>query len=214
VKVLYVCTANICRSPAAAALLREAAVPGVEVVSAGTHAAVGSPACSVVRELPSHASQPLTPALIEPADIVLTAAREHRTAVIEMYPGARSRTFTVRQAGRLAQWLLEAGMVEAALHGGDFADGDPRRSVAALPSPAQARASWVVEELDAARGMAPAPVSSEPNGRRWGRRGGDPQVHPDDVPDPHVLGTGWHAVAHEQLRESTEQVVGLLRAVL
>jgi protein-tyrosine-phosphatase len=213
-KVLYVCTANICRSPAAAALLREADLPGVEVVSAGTHAAVGSPACSVVRELPGHESQPLTPALIEPADLVLTAAREHRTAVIDMYPAARSRTFTIRQAGRLAQWLLDAGMVDAARHGGDFADGDPRQFVAALPAMAQARARWVVEELDAARGMAPAPVAPEPNGRRWGRRAVDPQVHPDDVPDPHVLGTGWHEVAHDQLRDSTEQAVGLLRAVL
>jgi protein-tyrosine-phosphatase len=167
-----------------------------------------------VREVPGHESQPLTPALIEPADLVLTAAREHRTAVIDMYPAARSRTFTIRQAGRLAQWLVDAGMVDAARHGGDFADGDPRRLVAALPATAQARARWVVEELDAARGMAPAPVAPEPNGRRWGRRAVDPQVHPDDVPDPHVLGTGWHEVAHEQLRDSTEQLVGLLRAVL
>ncbi len=212
-RVLYVCTANICRSPAAAALLREADLPGVEVVSAGTHAAVGSPACSVVRELSGHESQPLTPALIEPADLVLTAAREHRTAVIDMHPAARSRTFTIRQAGRLAQWLLDAGMVDAALHGGDFADGDPRRLAAALPTAAQARARWVVEELDAARGMAPAPVASEPHGRRWGRRAVEPQVHPDDVPDPHVLGADWHEPSHEQLRESTEQVVRLLRAV-
>ena len=213
-KVLYVCTANICRSPAAAALLREAGLPTVEVVSAGTQAVVGSPACSIVRELPGHDSQPLTAGLIESADLVLTAAREHRTAVVEMYPAARTRTFTIRQAGRLAQWLLDAGMVDAARHGGDFEDGDPRRLVAALPATAQARSRWVVEELDAARGMAPAPVAPAPNGRRWSRRVVEPQGHPDDVPDPHVLGTSWHAVAHEQLRESTEQVVGLLRAVL
>ncbi len=37
-KVLYVCTANICRSPSAEALLRRAGVPGVEVASAGTAA--------------------------------------------------------------------------------------------------------------------------------------------------------------------------------
>lgn len=157
-KVLYVCTANICRSPAAAALLREAGLPTVEVVSAGTQAVVGSPACSIVRELPGHESQPLTAGLIESADLVLTAAREHRTAVVEMYPAARTRTFTIRQAGRLAQWLLDAGMVDAARHGGDFEDGDPRRLVAALPATAQARASWVVEELDAARGW-PRPRS-------------------------------------------------------
>jgi hypothetical protein len=34
---------------------------------------------------------------------------------------------------------------------------------------------------------------------------------PDNVPDPHVLGAGLHGVAYEQLRESTQALVRLLR---
>ena len=76
-KVLYVCTANICRSPLAAGLLRQAAVPGVQVASAGTRAVVGAPGCSV----PSHRSSPLSREAIAWADLVLTAARDHQGAV-------------------------------------------------------------------------------------------------------------------------------------
>ena len=185
-KVLYVCTANICRSPAAAALLREAGLPTVEVVSAGTQAVVGSPACSIVRELPGHDSQPLTAGLIESADLVLTAAREHRTAVVEMYLAARTRTFTIRQAGRLAQWLLDAGMVDAARHGATSgtairAGWSPRFP----PRHKREPAGWSRARCGA--GMAPAPVAPAPNGRRWSRR----VVEPQGIPTMSRTRTFW-----------------------
>ena len=42
-KVLFVCTANICRSPSAEALARAAGLPDVVFGSAGTHATGGEP---------------------------------------------------------------------------------------------------------------------------------------------------------------------------
>lgn len=212
-KVLYVCTANICRSPSAAAILRDACLPDVQVTSAGTVASDGSPGCAMATALQGrsdqHRSQRLTAGHLAWADLVLTAAREHQPAVVSLDPRARSRTFTIRQAGRLAQWLLDAGMVEAARSPGDFEQGDPR----AFVSPLQGDVTrWLVDELDAARGMAPASAPPDPPKRRLGRR--QEQVpHPDDVPDPHVMGFEWHEPAGAQIAESTAQLVALILAV-
>lgn len=199
-------------------MLRDANLPAVEVHSAGTLAATGSPGCPMSPALEGradeHASQPLSVSLIGDADLVLAAAREHRAAVVAMDPRARVKTFTIRQAGRLAQWLLDAGMVDAAVDGPEVCDPqDPRSRVAPMPAAEPARVRWVVEELDAARGMAAAPTPSQPQGRRWSRRSAEPEQHPDDVPDPHVLGMDWHGPAYEQLREATGQLVVLLQAI-
>ena len=61
-----------------------------------------------------HQSQPLTSELVQWADLVLTAAREHQSTVLSLDPDARAKTFTIRQAGRLAQWLQDERIVEAA----------------------------------------------------------------------------------------------------
>ncbi|MGB7983488.1 MAG: hypothetical protein WCF36_22135 [Candidatus Nanopelagicales bacterium] len=266
-RVLYVCTANICRSASAAQLLREAvdadvSLAGVEVRSAGTLAIPGLPGCAVAPALvgvcEEHRSQPLTRELTEWADLLLPAALDHRSAIATLNPAVRSRTFTIRQAGRIAHWLVESGMVRAAWERAErvgderwadsFERGDPRIDVEPMPADSAARIDWLVGELDAARGMtAVVPVAGA--GResaRWrlgrdratdgdqrqrrlgsaasvGPKAGGPAgriprvdpsaIHPDDIPDPHVLGAGLHALAYEQLRASNDALVGLLRAV-
>ena len=40
-----------------------------------------------------------------------------------------------------------------------------------------------------------------------------PGTHPDDVPDPHVLGMALHAQAYEQIASSTQALARLLREV-
>lgn len=213
------CTANICRSPSAAAVLQAAAIPGVEVRSAGTAAVAGAPGCTLAPLLAGseHTSQPLTAELVQWADLVLTAGREHQAGVVGLDPGARTRTFTMRQAGRLAQWLLNARMPAAARERAAAPEGwesrfepdDPLRHVA--PMPAGDRAAWLVPELDAARGYAPAPPPEPPTGRR--RRRAAP-MHPDDVPDPHVLGSEWHGTAAEQITTAAVPLLILLRDVV
>lgn len=215
VRVLYVCTANICRSPSAEALLQAAGV--AQVQSAGVAAVHGAPCCSLAPLLAGvdHRSQPLTAPLVRSADIVLTAAREHQSAVLALDPDARAKTFTIRQAGRLAQWLLDEGIVEAARMRATapdgwaqrFEPGDPRQYVMPLPAPPE-RAAWLVAELDAARGFAPAP----PTAPRRRRRDPEPP-HPDDVPDPHVVGAQWHEPAAEQITAATAPLIEVLRQV-
>lgn len=249
-RILYVCTANICRSASAERLLREAVVDDprladVEIRSAGTAAIAGLPGCHVAPALrgysEQHASQPLTSEAVSWASLILTAAREHQEGVLHLVPSARSRTFTIRQSGRIAGWMLETGMVAAGRERGAaqdaeatadawaerFPPGDPRAQVAPLGAAGDERWSWLVDELDAARGMvAVAPPLEVGEGkRRWWRRataaereetgavGGAESRHPDDVPDPHVLGMGLHDLAYQQIRGSTDALVRLLQEV-
>jgi protein-tyrosine-phosphatase len=141
------------------------------------------------------------------ADLVLTAARGHQAEVLALHPDARPRTFTVAQAGRLAGWMLSHGVLEAAQNPRQFPPDDPRAFVAPL---AGDPAAWVVAELDAARGMAPAPVVPEPPRSRW-RRTPAAAPHPDDVPDPHELGPQWHEPAAAQIRSAMAPLLELLR---
>ena len=106
-RILTVCTGNICRSPLAEALLQEGLNeihPGAfEVSSAGTRARAGSPAEPWTRRIAaSHgasleqfSARALTAPLIAQADLILAMAREHRSAVLGAVPAAFRRTFTV-----------------------------------------------------------------------------------------------------------------------
>lgn len=108
--VLVVCTGNLCRSVAAEQLLR-ATLPAadVELMSAGTHAQDGRPcheltarALAATGFVPSqHRSQRLVPDAVRVADLVLTATREHRVAVVDADPTSARRTFTLLEFARL-----------------------------------------------------------------------------------------------------------------
>ncbi|MDO8119928.1 low molecular weight phosphatase family protein [Isoptericola sp. b490] len=108
VSILVVCTGNICRSPAAAAVLA-ARLPDARVRSAGTRALVGAPAdprmAQVAGEdgfsLAEHRGTALSGALVAEADLVLTMTREHRSAVVSGVPAALRRTFTLAELARL-----------------------------------------------------------------------------------------------------------------
>ena len=210
--VLVVCTANICRSPAGERLLR-AGLAGagvtaadVDVTSAGVNAVDGRPPCDLslalsgefaartVHQVPpgvlsSHRSRRLTVEHLTAADVVLTADRGHRAAVARLLPSARTRTFTLTEAARLAADL------DAVLGSGRLPDGAPPP-----PDDGDGRRRWLVAELDAARGLRPRP---EHPAAWW---------HPDDVPDPHAVGYETHGVAVERIAAAVEVLVGVLTA--
>lgn len=128
--VFLVCTGNLCRSVAAEQLLT-AVLRGhpVELMSAGTHAQNGASAHPLtVQALAdsgsapfTHAAQRLVPEAVAVADLVLTATRDHRLAVVEADPTAARRTFTVLEFARLVR-----------------ADGDGRGTLAELRDSAAA----------------------------------------------------------------------------
>jgi protein-tyrosine phosphatase len=121
VQVLFVCSGNICRSPLGAQLLAarlgpDRAVSGggsFEIVSAGTIAQDGvamdeQAAAQSLRlggDPSAHRSRYLTEQIVAGADLVLTAERAHRSAVVQLVPRANRKAFTIRQFARVLDGL-------------------------------------------------------------------------------------------------------------
>lgn len=105
IKVLFVCTGNICRSPVAAAALAARLGDGRwEVTSAGTQATLGRSPAEVVAaaaardlDVTGHLSRQVTADMVEAADVVVGMAREHVREVSVLAPGAFAKTFTMRE---------------------------------------------------------------------------------------------------------------------
>jgi protein-tyrosine phosphatase len=132
-RILTVCTGNVCRSPLAEQLLTaEFSGLDVEVSSAGTQALVGRPmddraarySAQLGGDPSSHVARQLTVEHLRDADVVLTAAREHRRAVVETLPRASQFTFTLREFGRLLGTLNIDDQAEIA----EAANSDDRAS--------------------------------------------------------------------------------------
>lgn len=108
--LLFVCTANMCRSPLAAALARRAlAGAAVDIDSAGMLPG-GRPvpdtgqkvAAAHGLDLRAHRSAELDSALLERADVVLTMTRAQARELVVQQPELWPRVFTVKQ---FARWL-------------------------------------------------------------------------------------------------------------
>ncbi len=110
-KIVTVCTANICRSPMAAALLQHAlaAQPeplrSLQVISAGVAARGGDPVSenSVVAlkkvglDLAGHVSQPLTQAMLDEAELILCMTESHRAMILFQAERAPKNIFLFRE---------------------------------------------------------------------------------------------------------------------
>lgn len=119
-RVLFVCTGNICRSPAAERLLGAALRPAaagparILIASAGTHALVGFPTdpptanALLQRRIDPgrHLARTLTAVQVAEADLVLGATRAHRAAAASLYPRAVHYSYTVTEFARLAAGVI------------------------------------------------------------------------------------------------------------
>lgn len=143
VTVLFVCTANICRSPymelAGRAMLRPDG--GVELGSAGTLGFIDKPMDPTMATAFDHSpevtgedvaafrSRRLTSAHLDAADLVLTAEAEHRQFILGEHPAAFRKVFS------LGQFAAGVQRVESTLSGLDLV-----KTVATTSGVAQVRA--------------------------------------------------------------------------
>ncbi|QWF21697.1 adenylyl-sulfate kinase [Nocardioides sp. LMS-CY] len=106
--VLFVCTANICRSPYMELAARElAGTDGAVVFSgAGTHGSAGgafdAEMAGIYRQAGgsdghTFSSRPLTTDLLRDADLVLTAESSHRQFILDDHPALFRKVFTLGQ---------------------------------------------------------------------------------------------------------------------
>lgn len=112
--VLFVCTANICRSPMAMALFKQKVAqqpnaPDWRVESAGTWALGDEPAASrsqaVMREfglnIASHRSRCVSLELLRPFNLILTMEQGHKEALRVEFPELSARIYLLSEmAGR------------------------------------------------------------------------------------------------------------------
>ncbi len=157
--VLFVCTANICRSPFMELTARDLGGPDAAVTfaSAGTHGFREHPMDVVMgKALGSRGlgndeflSQPLTAELIEEADLVLTAEASHRTFILDDHPSTFRKVFTLGQfaeavrtlgADLSGRELLEAA---GARRGGAASELDVRDPYGRGPEAAEACAEQI-----------------------------------------------------------------------
>lgn len=105
--VLFVCTANICRSAYAQVRAEQllADDPSIRVSSAGVYgwenhpldAAMAAEALARGADPSAFRSRPLRPALLSAADLVLTAEAAHRSVILRDWPSGLRRVFTFAQ---------------------------------------------------------------------------------------------------------------------
>lgn len=183
-RVLTICTGNICRSPAAAALLG-ASFPGtLEISSAGIRAVEGADIDPQIREL--LAGQELFPALhrahtvtvpeLSGADLILTMTAGQRGMVLELVPRVLHRTFTLKEFARISADIVTDHTVAWA----------PRADE-------ESRLTRMIECASRFRG-------------RSSRQGSD------DVDDPYLGTPKDYAQAFHEIREAIETIHAAVRS--
>ena len=109
-KIMFICTGNICRSAMAHKMLEKKAEEqnkDIEVYSCGIWAMQGDiptyEAIQVMKEygvdLSTHRATNIQNSNIEEMDLILCATKNHKRNVIAMYPELKDKVFTMKEYG-------------------------------------------------------------------------------------------------------------------
>lgn len=137
-RVLFVCTANICRSAYADVVASGADFDGVEFSSAGTHALVGQgidpPMANHVGargDVTAHVSRQLTRQIVMDADLALAMGFEHRRYILDSWPALGRKVFLIGHVAREMSNLPESVTLESLVsHLWKHRSADPSDAVA------------------------------------------------------------------------------------
>jgi protein-tyrosine phosphatase len=204
--VLFVCRANVCRSPAlqfmvASAVGEHDLADAWSFSSAGTMATAGQPMCAAsaasIQGLDGgeafalrHRSRPLSKALIRTTGLILVTSQAERSVVTRLDAEARSRTFTMVEAGLL---------IEATLRGEDPLRAPP------------AGLAQLVDAMNARRGKIVAP--GRPGiAQRLRTREHAPSSY--DIDDVHQGTAKRHGPVLDDLRWTARQVNEAVTAII
>lgn len=151
-RILFVCTANECRSPFAEAIATRAARGRpVEFSSAGVDAwrrGVPATGIALARELgldvESHISRSVLVDALGDYDLVLALSRVHARELLAMDPALRPRLFTLKQ---FARWISETPRPQSVVLG-EWLD-----AVAAQRPPAEFLGRSVADDVDDPLGL-------------------------------------------------------------
>lgn len=106
-RVLFVCTANICRSAYADVLANRRAPSGVAFASAGVRGLVGHPIDPLMArhlgegdDISAHRARQLTRGLASGAHLIVAMATEHRRYILDEWPAFARKTFVIGHAAR------------------------------------------------------------------------------------------------------------------
>jgi len=111
-RVLFVCTGNICRSAIAEQVFRARySGENIEFSSAGVGALVGrgmpEQAAEISRQLggapDAHSARQITKEMIAESDLVIALSREHRSEIVRTHPRSNRYTFTLREFARVLE---------------------------------------------------------------------------------------------------------------
>jgi protein-tyrosine phosphatase len=106
--ILVICIGNICRSPMAEAMLKQA-LPGARVYSAGLGALIGKPADPLAVQVMAergidvreHRAQQISLGLVSQADLVLVMDLEQKKHIETRYPAARGKIFRLGEGEKV-----------------------------------------------------------------------------------------------------------------
>jgi protein-tyrosine-phosphatase len=209
--VLFVCAANVCRSPYAAAKFR-GGIDGKSEIdfyvnSAGTHAISGQEWCPIAEAAgSSEGSTKLFAEHIKDVDLlsydlILTTGRSQRSAVLQYQPKTRAKLYTIREAALQIGWLTrQMGVLDAASSDRSSLkfDFDVDR-IPSLPESIPSRWTWLVEEMNSWRGFVKE-ISTGSNAL--------------DILDPHESKKEVHKETFAQIDEALAGItLGILKVL-
>ena len=106
-KVMFICTGNICRSAMAEGMFRKMTenMGDIEVFSCGVYAETGDyatyNAVEAAKEydadISSHRATNIREKKIKKMDLILCATNSHKQSVLYLYPGLKGKVFTMKE---------------------------------------------------------------------------------------------------------------------